>query len=402
LALLLLGQATGQRPLGFTMEAGKKKVVIPVEVHNNLVVVPVLLNGQLPLKFILDTGVRTAILTQKSYSDILNLIYTRKYTIAGPGIEKEVHAYVTNNVTLDLPGVRGEGHALLVLEEDYLELRGYLGVDVHGILGYELFSRFVAQIDYQARELTLHLPGRFKPPRRFQMLPIQVLDTKPYVVASIQQADSTDLALKLLIDTGASHSLFLESWTDKRIHIPHPHISSVVGRGLGGVITGKIGRLNSIILGRYKLERPLASFPDLNTYLDTLKGPTVSRNGTIGGEVLSRFKVVLDFPGEKLYLKKNSSFRSRFYFNLSGLTVKADGYRLRKYKVTDVRTGSTGERAGILPGDIILAVNGLSVSEIDLSTLNGYLNSKPGRRVRLEIERNGIRQKIAFRLVDQI
>src|SRR5687768_16436632 len=108
------------QPLGFSLADGKTKVTIPIEIHNNLVVVPVILNGTLPLKFILDTGVRTAILTQKTFSDILNLAYTRKYSISGPGGAKVVDAYVTNNVSLALPGVSGRGHAMLVLAEDYL------------------------------------------------------------------------------------------------------------------------------------------------------------------------------------------------------------------------------------------------------------------------------------------
>jgi len=57
--------------LGFSLPAGKTKVQFPIEVYNNLVVVPIILNNQLPLKFILDTGVRTSILTEKAYSDIL-------------------------------------------------------------------------------------------------------------------------------------------------------------------------------------------------------------------------------------------------------------------------------------------------------------------------------------------
>ncbi|MBA4057965.1 MAG: peptide-binding protein, partial [Marivirga sp.] len=52
--------------LGFSLADGKKKVQIPIEIINNLIVIPVVLNDALPLKFILDTGVRTTILTQKT------------------------------------------------------------------------------------------------------------------------------------------------------------------------------------------------------------------------------------------------------------------------------------------------------------------------------------------------
>src|SRR5918993_597440 len=153
--------------LGFRLTNGKKRVQIPIEVYNNLVVVPVVLNDALPLKFILDTGVRTTILTQKTFTDILNLAYSRKYTISGPGGINLVDAYVTNNVSLELPGVSGRGHAMLVLGQDYLELRNYLGTDVHGILGYELFSRFIIQINYEKRLLTLMLPEKFHKGRKF-------------------------------------------------------------------------------------------------------------------------------------------------------------------------------------------------------------------------------------------
>src|SRR5688500_6026737 len=179
--LILAGfKGRGQQALGFSLADGRTKVTIPIEIYNNLIVLPVVLNGALPLKFILDTGVRTAILTQKSFTDILNLSYSRKYTISGPGGEKLVDAYITNNVSLELPGVTGRGHALLVLEDDYLELRNYLGTDVHGILGYELFSRFIIAVDYERKVMTLMLPHRFKHRRKYDVIPIRIEDTKPY------------------------------------------------------------------------------------------------------------------------------------------------------------------------------------------------------------------------------
>ena len=110
--------AFGQGPLGFVLSDGQHRVQFPIDVVNNLVIVPVILNNQIPLKFILDTGVRTTILTEKAFSDILRLPYNRRYTVAGPGGEKIVEAYITNNITLDMPGIHGEGHAMLVLEKE--------------------------------------------------------------------------------------------------------------------------------------------------------------------------------------------------------------------------------------------------------------------------------------------
>jgi len=388
--------------LGFSIANGKKKVQIPIEIHNNLIVVPVVLNDALPLKFILDTGVRTTILTQKTFTDILNLVYTRKYTISGPGGENVVEAYVTNNVSLELPGVHGRGHAMLVLGQDYLELRNYLGTDVHGILGYELFSRFIIEIDYEKKMLTLMLPEKFRKHRRFQAIPISIEDTKPYVLAPVVFENGSILNAKLLMDSGASHGLMLEPTSDSIIQVPHHTVSSLIGRGLGGEIVGKVGRINSLTLGSFKLDKVIANFPDPNSYSDSIKIGNVFRNGAIGGEILSRFVVIFNFPEEKVYLKKNSSFKQNFYYNLSGVTLKAKGSQLNTFEVTSVRDQSPSQRGGVLPGDIVLSVNGILVQDLDLNIINGFLNSKPGRKIKLEISRNGEKFKKEIELKDQI
>jgi hypothetical protein len=402
LILVVASTRSFAQGLGFTLADGRSKVQFPIEIYNNLIVVPVVLNGALPLKFILDTGVRTAILTQKTFTDILNLSYSRKYTISGPGGVKLVDAYITNNVSLELPGVSGRGHALLVLAEDYLELRNYLGTDVHGILGYELFSRFIVQIDYDKKILTLMQPKRFKPGRNYHPVPIRIEDTKPYVTTPIILADGTQLTAKLLVDSGASHGLMLEPSSDSRIVVPAETVSSIIGRGLGGEITGKVGRIRSLKLGHFSLDRAIANFPDPNSYFDSLKIGRTSRNGAIGGEVLSRFTVIFDFPNEQMYLKKNSMFRKKFHYNLSGMNVKAKGARLNVFEVTEVREKSVSYEAGVQAGDIIMSINGIPSSTLDLNLINGFFNYKPGKKIHLVIDRKGQKIKKFFRLEDQI
>ncbi len=397
---LLVGRS--QNNLGFTIKDGKKKVQIPIELHNNLIVVPVVLNGMLPLKFIVDTGVRTAILTQKTFSDILNLTYSRKYSIAGPGGENIVDAYITNNVSLDLPGVSGKGHALLVLDQDMLELRNYLGSDVHGILGYEMFSRFIVAVDYEKKVLTLYAPGKFRKKRKYQKLDMEIVDTKPFIYAEVEMSSGEKLNARLLVDSGASHGLMLEPASNPVIVVPEKKVSTVIGRGIGGEILGKVGRINQLKLGSYKLEEPIANFPDPNSYIDSLKLGTTFRHGSIGGEVLSRFTTIYNFSREELYLKKNSSLKKKYYYNLSGLTIKAKGSRLNVFEVDDVRDQTEAKKADVRIGDQIISINGLKVSTLDLNIVNGLLNSKPGKRIKLEINRSGQKLKREFILVSDI
>lgn len=402
LSLFFIYSAGRSQTLGFAISDGRKKVQIPIEINNNLIILPVVLNGMLPLKFILDTGVRTTILTEKTFTDILNLPYSRKYTISGPGGEKLVDAFVTNNVSLDIPGIHGAGHAMLVLAEDYLQLRNYLGTDVHGILGYELFSRFVIKIDYEKKLLTIMKHERFKPGRRYEKIPIRIEDTKPFLTAEVVENDETEMTAKLLVDSGASHGLMLESTSDVRIKIPENSVSSIIGRGLGGVIMGRVGRVKSVSLGNYIINNPVSNFPNPNSYSDSLKTGTVLRNGSIGGEILSRFSVIFDFSNEKLYLKKSRFFNKRFYYNLSGLTIKAKGSNLNIYEITEVRHHSVTDVAGVKEDDIIVAVNGIPSSDLTLSQVLGILNNRAGKRIKLDLNRGGKNVRAKFILRDQI
>jgi hypothetical protein len=403
LAIVSTAKNLCAQPLGFSLMDGRKKVEIPIEIYNNLVVVPLLLNETLPLKFVLDTGVRTAILTQKSFSDILKLAYTRKYTITGPGGEKMVDAYVTNNVSLNLPGVLGKGHALLVLDKDYLELRNYLGTEVHGILGYELFSRFIVKVDYERRILTLYMPEAYRKRRNFEVIPITIEDTKPYANVQVVMSNGTAVNAKLLVDSGASHPLLLDPESNEKIILPNNVISSIIGRGLGGEIMGKTGRINSIKFGSFVLSDVVTNFPDRNSYSDTTS-QKVFRNGTIGGGLLSRFTVVYDFPEERILIKKNSGFKEPFYYNVSGLTIRSTGrgLKLDQFEIMEVRIGSAAHRAGLRKGDLIRTINGVSTSGMNLGEIMSRLSQKPGKKVRIEVQRAEKRLRAEIVLSDQI
>jgi predicted aspartyl protease len=269
--LLVSVQTSAQQTLGFQLDDKRKKIFIPIEIYDNLIVVPVIVAGRLPLKFILDTGVRTTILTDKSLSDALNLRYSRKYTFSAPGGDRKVDAYITNNVSLDIPGIHGDGHAIMVLAEDFINLRSFLGTEVHGILGYELFSRFVIKINYKKKMIELMVPQRFKPGKNYHSVPIVVEDTKPYLLASVTLNDTTKIKVKLLVDTGASHGLILQPETDSSIQVPPNHIHSIIGQGLGGVIMGNIARIKSLQLGPDIIPDVIANFPDPNSYTDSIK-----------------------------------------------------------------------------------------------------------------------------------
>ena len=382
--------------LGFVLPNGLDKVTIPFDIYNNLIVIDIILNKSLPLKFVLDTGVRTSVLTEKTLSDLLHLKYARKITIPGAGGKKLVDAFVVNNVSITIGEIEGHGHALLVLETDLLQLKNFLGVNVHGILGYELFSRFVVDINYDKKTITFSNPETFKVKKKFVALPIVVEDTKPYIEASFIIRGSKVIKGKFMLDTGASHTMLLDGRSSDEIYTPEPYISTTLGRGLAGDIYGEVARIDKMWVDKYIFEGVIATFPNAETYLFSLENNF--RNGTFGGGMMMRFHIIFDFVNSKIYIRKGNSYRRSFEYNLSGVIVTAQGVYLREYEIDNVRKNSAAAEAGLIIGDKITKINGYDTAELNLEEVMGRLNNKVDKRIRLVVKRDGKTVYIRYKL----
>ncbi len=396
--ILLIPNSGFSQFLGYQILGDRKRVKLPFEVYNNLIIVPVKLNGIIPLKMVVDTGVRSSIITDRFITDILRLPYSRKITVNGPGDFIVLKAYVVNKVDIVLQGVVGADQSILVLEEDYLQLRNYLGTEVHGLIGHDLFSRFIVEVDYDKKIMTLHEPADFKPKRSFTEITVLVEDSKPYLQADISMDDSSRFSGKFMVDTGASHALLVNENSMANINVPERNLKTDIGRGLGGPISGEIAYIEKVKIGKFSFKDLIASFPDPESYPDTIG--LVYRNGTIGGELLSRFTVIFDYFNQKLYLRKNSRYKKPFGYNMSGLTVIAEGKELKKFQITDVRKDSPAYEAGLKEDDYIEFVNGIPIEKIGLNDLYKLFNFGQGKKINLIITRNGETQRVKFRLRD--
>ena len=376
-----------------------RRVAIPFELHSNLIIIPVKVNDGEDLRFILDTGVRTAILTDGGFVDGIPTVNDRTISLMGAGEQGEITAYVSSDVSFAIPeGVAAVGNSILVLKDDYLQLDSFLGTRIHGILGYELFSRFVVEVDYMRQQVVLHRPDTFRPGRSFQEIPITVVDTKPYVDGvQLSTNDSTTLTVRLMIDTGASHALMLNKSSDERITVPERNVSGYLGRGLSGEIYGQMARVSQLSIDKFDLEGVTTSFPDANAFSQNLSRRT-PHQGNLGGSVLKRFRVIFDYANGKLYLKKNRLFRTEFEYNMSGMELAATGPLLTDLIVSKVIKDSPAARAGVREGDVIVSVNGKYPPELSLAMYNTMVSLKPKKMIRLKFFRYGRVMKRKFRL----
>lgn len=394
LFLHIIVQTHGQF-IGYRIDDDKNKVCFKFEHINNLIIIPVTLNDSIPLHFILDTGVRTTLLTDDDESE-LDVAYNRPVTISGLGAVRDINAYIASNVSLKLPGITGRGQTLIVLGEDYLNLQSHIGKNVHGILGYDFFNHFVVKIEYDKKLITVYNKDSFTPGRKFTPHPITIESGRPYITAAFVQQNDTPISGQFLLDSGASHGLLLETFENPDIRIPEKNLQTVIGWGLGGEVAGKLGRLKTFSIGPFTFKRVLASFTT------EMKSSSISnqivRIGSIGGEILSRFTTIYDYNSQLIYLRKNFQFKRSFEYNLSGMDIVASGVEFKTFTVVFVVENSPAKEAGVKVGDVIVALNTKGAGELSLEEINGIFRSDTGQMMQIIVMRDNTFHSIKFRL----
>ncbi|MFD2718462.1 aspartyl protease family protein [Hymenobacter monticola] len=376
---------------------------VPVQLQRNLLIVKCLLNGAGPYNFLLDTGVSTTLITSPALADSLHLRHGERFRIVGAGgADSGLLAYQADSVRLTLGGVEAAHLSPLVLEADALNLSGYVGMPIHGILGSELFRSFVVALRPEESFMVLHDPATFQAPRgrQWSSLPISLEKGKAYFQAPVQLSDSLTLPLKLVLDTGASHALSLETDSDPRLALPPRRLAAELGQGLTGTVRGYLGRVGALHLGRYRLRSVLTSYPD---GADVHRRADVPRNGNVGYELLKRFSLVIDYPHQRLLLRPNAHLSEPFEHDMCGLDLLAFSPDYRRYLVLSVAPGSPAHQAGVELDEELLSINLLPASAFTLTQLSRMLRSEDGRAVYLVLRRpNGDLHTVTLRLKRQI
>lgn len=371
---------------GFFMKEEKRMARVPFYSSNNLIILPVSINGSEPINFLIDTGVKSNILFSKTLGDAIGLEYTRRINIVGADGSDQIMAQVSPINTLDLGPIEGRLQSLLVLEQDFFELESVIGVPVYGVIGYEFFKFNPVRINYDDGWLDFFREKAiwWKPPF-YRKLDMSVEDNKAYIQAKIKQIRGPKLDAKLLIDTGANHGLLLNRETTDSIKMPYQFIESELGQSLGGILYGYIGRVSKLTLGGLSMEQVLTSYPEETEYSRIIQAS--GRMGSLGSEVLGKTRLILDYPRKRFLVRKGQTFYTPFEFDMSGLIVKKVPNDENRLYIGEVRQGSPAYREGILPYDEILSINKVPTFLWELADVFKLLRSEEGREIQLEMRR---------------
>ena len=390
-----------QNPLGFAIENDATSVSLPFQKESNLIILPLQLNGEGPFHFILDTGSGSGLVFNKKVVNKEGLTDCRKVPIYADNGSKVTDLLVADDISLNLDGVKGEKQSMLVLQEDYINIRNVIGADAHGVLGSELFNRFIVKVDYEDKILTLYDPSSFKKPKGYKKIPITIENFKPYVTTFIKQKKGKNLKAKLLIDTGASNALFLDEKHNDDIILPKKTVAHTLGIGLIGTISGQVGRLQKVKLGKFGFKNVTTSYPDnwkMARKSSEGKNKEEIRVGSVGADLLSRFHIIFDYFNSAIYVKKNKEFGDPFKFSTSGINVIAAGEGLNAYYVSKIIPNSAADKKGVQEGDELIFIDGKPASFYDLTEVNTLLRQSPGTSLKLIIRREGVLFKKEIRL----
>lgn len=415
----------------FRIETNKNKVVIPFQLINNLIFIPITVNGE-ELTFLLDTGVEETILFSLDDKEEVSFFNVKKITLKGLGSSEPIEALKSSKNKLEINGFVDDDHDIYIILNQEFNFSSQVGIPVNGIIGYHFFKNHTVEINYIKKKVTVHKEDKKLErclKRNYFAENITLENNKPYLITNITPGQ-IGIPSKLLLDTGNSDALWVFPNKNNNIPLPKVTITDYLGRGFSGNVYGERGRITEFKFGNQNFKKPIATFPDSTSTRDVAM--VKDRVGSIGGEVFKRFSVIFDYPKKRIYTRPNINLNDPFSFNMSGIDIQHEGLEWVKgsyvenptlsenifdgngekvannlkfkfelkpvFKISNVRVGSTAAKAGLIKGDKIIKINNRSAYGLSMEKINNILKSGEGKTIEMEVERNNKIIKVTFQL----
>ena len=276
-----------------TFQDPSHSIAFPFEWSEGMIVLPVSIRGSKPLRFVLDSG-SSRILIDRRLAASLGLKTAESGSLQGAGAGR-VRFEAGHGVDIQLPGLESRGYDFYTA--DLAPLEQTLKTRVDGIIGYDLFARFVITVDFITHQLTIASPASFRPNGRAEQVPLDIHNKWAFVKGELVLPGPVTVQDSFFIDSGSSDA------------VDHPIVKTIEARtsttsgvGLGTPVEGSVARAQSFRLGKFLLEGPPV----------TCCGATGETSRLIGTEILRRFTVTFDYPSSRLFLEPNDAFGQSF------------------------------------------------------------------------------------------
>ena len=340
---------------------------IPVYISSdNHVFAQVRINNSAPLWFVVDSGAGD-LLINKRVAEAVGLKFESRSQAFGAG-KDPVDVLITEEASVQVGQLCSFRKQMSAFAMDTFE--AYFGREVAGIIGYDLFSRFVIEIDYLRSTLTLHKPQTYRYNGPGQTLPISFNGRAPRIPVAMKLPNGNPVSGQFLIDTGAHLAVVL----NRPFYERHRFLESVArtvpdpwSPGLGGDAELLLTRAQYFKLGQTTLAEPVIAFALARE--GSLAGTAF--DGVVGGELLRRFKVIFDFARSRLILEPNEHLRQPYVYSteMLGIGIIAAGKDFRSFLAHRIVAGSPAAKAGLKAGDVIAEIDGQTTATLSMDQL---------------------------------
>lgn len=389
----LLARVPESKVTDFSFEDEKVATTVPFELINNHIYARLMLEGKGPFRMLVDTSGANVLTPATAKTLGLETQGSFEARSSGEGTEK---LELTHVGEVGIGKLRLRDQLFFVLPLAHLE--SVEGVEIAGLIGFEVFQRFVVTIDYAGRRLTLTRPEAYQYRGQGVAVPFTFKDRTPQVEGKLDGLPGT-----FSIDTGSRASLSVHApfAAEHRLEEKYgARIEALVGWRVGGDVRGLLARAGVLELGTVAVPAPLLDLAQVEK--GALADPYLA--GNVGGGVLKRFTVEFDYGRRQMILEPNDSFHKPDPYDRAGLWVNLSrdaGGRAGRFTVEDVVAGGPAAEVGIAVGDAITAVNGRPAADISLADLRSMLRTRPaGSEVKLTVERGGKAREVSLTLRD--
>ena len=310
---------------------------------------------------------------------------------AGPGAYEAAR---TRGVSISLGDLKFTDRSANVIALSSLE--ALAGRSLDGLVGLDLFTRYVVEIDYLGRVVRLYDPQTYNYSGVGESIPLTLRDGHLFVPAKIEMPGGPRLDRQFVVDTGgALVTLVLTTPFAQSNNLPGPNPRTILDRslaGLGGETRVLVSRATSFTLGNLSVREPII-------YVSQDRGGALASSdfaGLIGGEILRKFKVIFDYARGRLILEPNAHYAEPVECDMSGIRFRAYGDDFRTFTVYQVLQDSPAAEAGLRVGDVLAAVDGLTASRFTLDEIYQMLKQE-GREYKLSVRRGGARLSVKIK-----
>lgn len=359
---------------------------IPFELFGDHIIIKVSVDDSEPLDFIFDTG---------SGYTVLDADVASELGLSGKAIEMNnafsAWQLIKHNTIAINHFLMEKNIKVYSTDFDHLEIS--LGMDIDGIVGYDLLRHHSVYVNFDTKTINIYDLG--KAPHNGDAIPFTLDTTIPVVKGNVVLNNGEPHDGSFYFITGAGTTLdfnspYAEQWDV--IHKTGKHYSYLV-KGLGKEETPHYeGHVISFTFGKQVIE-------DLPIGISTAtKGIQASKkiSGIIGSQIIRMYNFTIDYGTNTLYLEKDHTYDANFKVNCSGLDVQLD-YDKKTVLIHQVFENSPASEAGIKLNDQLVKINGKGMDEVNLAEVKKMLKQE-GETVELLINQGGTEKTFTLEL----